>query len=579
MQINHVPAPDQTTEHHEAQALPAGRPAALAARGPQFRRLRTKLTAYSLALFAFVLCGIMSAVYASVERNAERVVSHELAADAVVFDRMWQLRTDQLETSASLLAHDFGFRAAVATRERATIGSALENLRRRLGAHRGVVVDADGTVLASAGAGASALGFSWTADGEGDSGVLVLADGPYQAVSAPVLAPTPVGEVVFASRLDAQEMAALVRLSPIAFEPQVLVQSADGRWTSGAGGLSQPELAHAAAVLKAGPSARPQAHKIGPWIEVVRPLRTLGPAHAALVLRYPMSAALAPYQGLLALVLLFGAAGLGLVACGGWMLALEVTRPIRALSAAAERLERGEEVQVAVSGRDEIAGLGHTFNRMAEGILRREAALELAREAAESANRAKSEFLANMSHEIRTPLNGVLGMAQVMALSATDETQAARLAVIRQSGEALLGVLNSILDLSKIEAGQMDIDDADFDLAATVSAACEPFVMLAAQKGVGFAIEIDAEAAGRRRGDGLRLRQVLSNLAANAVKFTDAGRIAVRVTPAADHVAFEVADTGVGIPPDRLGDIFEKFAQVDTSSTRRFGGTGLGLAI
>src|SRR5207249_1898116 len=124
----------------------------------------------------------------------------------------------------------------------------------RLGAHRGLAVGADGRLLASVGAGAPAQAFADVADGEGRSGVLLLPDGPYQAVTAPVLAPGPVGAVVFASRLDAQEMAALVRLSPIAFRPQVLVQAPDGRWAAGGAGLSPAELAHAAAVLKAGPA-------------------------------------------------------------------------------------------------------------------------------------------------------------------------------------------------------------------------------------------------------------------------------------------------------------------------------------
>jgi signal transduction histidine kinase/AmiR/NasT family two-component response regulator len=572
--ISDLPAPDPNVPRHDGEPR-AARFARLGS-APQFRRLRTKLTVYSLTLFALVLLGIMGAVYASVQRNVQGVVSDELAASAVVFDRTWQLRTAQLQTSAGLLARDFGFRAAVATHDTATIESALENLRRRLGAHRGLALDADGHVLASVGEGAPAQAFAAV---EGGSGVLLLPDGPYQAVTAPVMAPGPMGAVVFASRLDAREMAALVRLSPIAFRPHVLVQAPDGRWSSGGQGLSGAELAHAAGVLAAGPSAKAQASRIGAWIEVARPLPTLGAGRAALILRYPLAEALEPYRGLMALLFLFGVAGLALIAGGAWMLAREMTRPISALTHAAERLERGEEVQVAIAGRDEIASLGHTFNRMADGILRREAALELAREEAETANRAKSEFLANMSHEIRTPLNGVLGMAQVMSLSAADETQSRQLATIRECGEALLEILNSILDLSKIEAGQMEMEEAEFDLAAAVFAACEPFAALAAQKGVDFVIEVDAETAGRRRGDAMRLRQVLSNLCSNAVKFTEAGRVAVRALPRKGAVIFEVADTGVGIPLEHQRDIFDKFAQVDASSTRRFGGTGLGLAI
>jgi signal transduction histidine kinase/CheY-like chemotaxis protein len=444
------------------------------------------------------------------------------------------------------------------------------------------VVAADGRLLASEGRGAAEAAATWmreTGDGSPRSGVLLVPAGAQEAVSAPVLAPLPIGEVVFASPVDEQELAALVRLSPIPFQAQLLVQGRDGRWGSGAETLSPKELAHAAAVLNSGSAARPTARKIGAWIEVVRPLETIGSARTALLLRYPLAEALAPYRGLLALVLFFGAAGLGLLAGGAWLVAQQVTRPIRALSAAAERLERGDHEAVAVQGCDEIGALGLSFNRMAEGIAHREAALELARDEAQAANRAKSEFLANMSHEIRTPLNGVLGMAQVLALDIDDEVHAGRLKVIRESGESLLAILDGILDLSKIESGGLEIQTQDFDLAEAVRAAIAPFATLALEKGLAFGSEIDPLAAGWRRGDPVRLRQVLSNLASNAVKFTEAGRIDLRVRAAGETVRFEIADTGPGIPEDRLAEIFERFTQADNSATRRFGGAGLGLAI
>ncbi|CAN5429283.1 hypothetical protein BH10PSE5_BH10PSE5_21700 [soil metagenome] len=202
-----------------------------------------------------------------------------------------------------------------------------------------------------------------------------------------------------------------------------------------------------------------------------------------------------------------------------------------------------------------------------------------ARDQADTANVAKSQFLANMSHEIRTPLNGVLGMAQVMARDELSPIQSGRLSVIRASGQTLLSVLNDVLDISKIEAGRLEVDNHEFDVAEAVSEACATFTNLAAQKDVTLDLDIAAEANGIWWGDGARLRQVISNLVSNAVKFTSDGVVAVTVTPSAEGLTFAVRDSGIGIPPSRLGDLFQKFSQVDASTNRRFGGTGLGLAI
>jgi len=202
-----------------------------------------------------------------------------------------------------------------------------------------------------------------------------------------------------------------------------------------------------------------------------------------------------------------------------------------------------------------------------------------ARDQANSASEAKSQFLANMSHEIRTPLNGILGMAQVMALDRLSDAQRDRLVVVRDSGEALLTVLNDILDISKIEAGKLEIDDHEFDLVEAVSTTCSTFANLATQKDVDFRVSFDPAADGRWFGDSTRLRQILANLVSNAVKFTAEGEVQVQVSRAGTGLRFAVSDTGIGIPAEHLGDLFEKFSQVDASTTRRFGGTGLGLAI
>jgi signal transduction histidine kinase/ActR/RegA family two-component response regulator len=198
--------------------------------------------------------------------------------------------------------------------------------------------------------------------------------------------------------------------------------------------------------------------------------------------------------------------------------------------------------------------------------------------AAESANAAKSTFLATMSHEIRTPLNGVLGMAQAMAGDELSDRQRDRLSVIHRSGEALLAILNDVLDLSKIEAGKLELEQMEFELAEVARGAYSAFTALANKKGLSFALDIE-EARGRYIGDPTRLRQILYNLISNALKFTEQGEIRVTAARHGEILEISVRDTGVGIAPESLSKLFAKFDQLDSSTTRRFGGTGLGLAI
>jgi signal transduction histidine kinase/AmiR/NasT family two-component response regulator len=209
---------------------------------------------------------------------------------------------------------------------------------------------------------------------------------------------------------------------------------------------------------------------------------------------------------------------------------------------------------------------------------RQATALSEALEAAEAANAAKSAFLATMSHEIRTPLNGVLGMAQAMAAESLSDSQRERLAVIQGSGEALLAILNDVLDLSKIEAGRLELVPTEFDLSALVHGASSAFAAIAEGKGLAFEVELDA-ARGRYRGDPVRLRQILHNLISNALKFTDRGEVRVCAERRSDMLEIRVSDTGMGITEANLSRLFQKFVQLDSSATRRVGGSGLGLAI
>jgi len=278
--------------------------------------------------------------------------------------------------------------------------------------------------------------------------------------------------------------------------------------------------------------------------------------------------------------------------------------PIDSLSNAMRRVTtRGDySVRVKKHGRDEWGLLADGFNVMLDQIQtskdslqqahdelenrveQRTAELQEALEAAQEATRAKSEFLANMSHEIRTPMNGVIGMTELLLDTSLSSKQRELAATARNSAETLLGVINDILDFSKIESRKLDLETLDFDLRVTLATTCDVLAFGAQKKGLEFVWALDPEVPSSLRGDPGRLRQIVTNLVGNAIKFTAKGEVNLRASVEAQvdgstTVRFSISDTGIGIPDDRIGSLFEAFSQADASMSRRFGGTGLGLSI
>jgi diguanylate cyclase len=384
------------------------------------RRLRTKLTLLYAGLFsaALLLVGVIS--YAVIAGNAQRLGREQLAATGVVFDRVWQLRFEQLRDGARLASRDYGFREAVATDDPATTASALANLRGRLRADLVYLITPNGLLLDADGGAASASAGLQAALNEQEEpiGVLTAHEELYQAVAMPVFAPHMLGWIVVGARLDNGEMRALEQLSALPLHAEVLDRSA------------VRALAPAAMAGEAVTDDALRMFSEGDAIVLVKPLHSLDSTHSALVLRYPLANALAPYRALFNSLVAIGIAMLALLLVGTWLLANGITKPLSSLAEAAQKLRQGRYEPVRIDTKDELSHVADSFNAMVDALRDRERKImhlafhdgetglpnRLALERRLAAAPAQSVFIAAVGIDRFAQIRAAIGYAHTEAL-------------------------------------------------------------------------------------------------------------------------------------------------------------------
>ncbi len=580
-------------------------------------RLRTKLFITWGSLVVLLWAGTLWPVQRAIKSNFERVADEAFAGMRRSLSAVQAERLDQMRQACRLIMNIPELRALIAEERFEISEDNLASLRERLnalsemvGADAACVLDTGGGLIAqSAGSpwsspddlhdfvGASpaaralvldVLGMPRDTHGPGwtDACGLWVGEGRlFQVVGVPLVfeaGAAPDGALFMATAVSdrlASDLAAGHNCEVSFLAADAIVASSLGRESRSA---MEAEVRGRAWAPGAALETEVGGERWRAWFEVLNDPASNEPVGAVLV-QSSLGAALAAQARVSRLLLAILATGLLAAAVGSYLLSGAVTRPVAELLAGVRKVAAGDiDHSLRATRGDELGALAEAFNEMLAQLRSRRELQRLVEES-QAASRAKSRFLATMSHEIRTPLNGVVGMADLLMTTRLDERQRRYAATMKSSAEVLTTLINDVLDLSKIEAGRMELESIEFDPREVVENAVELMAARAFAKGLEVVCEVAPGVPERVVGDPTRVRQILINFLSNAVKFTARGEIVagVNAVPAQQGcvLRFWVTDTGIGIPSDRRGRLFESFSQADASTTRKYGGTGLGLAI